>query len=360
MVQLPLSSPTPPTPAPSAAQAQCVAIGSKGPCQNLVGCRWVGGTCKADPQGYPGGTFAPSPAPTVGVPPSLAHRCSATAADVLFIVDQSASISGPEDLVQRQWLKDFVGNFDLGSGVLQARFAILTFSARVLEKSGFDAPRATSEADFKQFITDLRPKQWSTNTAPALAAGALVFRNLPVGAPGRAAKKVAIILSDGQPNVPCEGKSNGAPAIDPITCAREQFAVLKQITDSVVFVRVGNAINSNLFKGKESLRVDADWAGMHDVLAQVLDFTCGPAVPSASPTAAPTSPTAAPTSPTAAPTSPTAAPTSPSVAPTSPSAAPTSPSVAPTSPSAIPSAAPSPSPSAAPTSPTDAPTASFD
>jgi hypothetical protein len=248
---------------------QCQVVGTKGPCQTLSGCVWVSNKCEADPQGYPGGSLAPSAAPTATAP-SIANRCQSTTADVVFVVDQSGSITPPNDYLQRKWLRDFVGSFDVGSGLSQTRFALVTFSAKVLATSSFAESRATNAAAFQQYILDLKPVRWSTNTPPALFEATKIVKSMPVIS-GRTAKKVAIILTDGNPNVKCD-RPGWNP--DPLRCTRQQFASLKAEADQVIFVRLGTEINSNIFGNSEHLRVDADWLGMQAVLTKVLDYTC--------------------------------------------------------------------------------------
>jgi hypothetical protein len=192
---------------------------------------------------------------------------------VVFVVDQSGSITPPNDLIQRKWLIDFVNSFSVGSGQSQTRFALVTFSAKVMTKSSFAESRATNAVAFNQHITDLRPVRWSTNTPPALFEAAKILQTMPPIS-GRTAKKVAIILTDGNPNVPCSGKPGWTE--DPIKCTRQQFAKLKAQADSIVFVRIGTGISAGIFNNQEDIRVDADWLGMQAVLTKVLDYTCAP------------------------------------------------------------------------------------
>ena len=133
---------------------------------------------------------------------TLLGRCRATAADLVFILDQSGSMDDTENAKARSFVGAVAQAFDVGAGNSQTRLALVPFNADVQQSSSFSDSRATSAIDFGYhvitfpFTRQICPT--CTNTAAAIASATSIIEAGPV-VEGRTAKTVALILTDGDP-----------------------------------------------------------------------------------------------------------------------------------------------------------------
>ncbi len=115
--------------------------------------------------------------------------------DIVFILDASGSVQAKNFNTMKQFVKDFVEEIDIDSGI--ARIGIMTFSNS--EKIEFHLNIYNNRLNMINAIDDIRYLRGSTNTASALR---YLRETMFTDSNGdrTAARNVAILITDGQSN----------------------------------------------------------------------------------------------------------------------------------------------------------------
>ena len=181
-------------------------------------------------------------------------------------------MSKNDNMIARSFINAMVRAFDIGLDNTQSRVALVPFNAVVRQSSSFSDARATSAAEFVQYVNSFQFTRTScptcTNTAAAIASATSIIQARPV-VEGRGMKTVAIFTTDGDPNnkAECENKT-------PLACTRTKFATLKDLVNTTIFVRIGNKASKTLFNNEESARIDTTFSNLAMKVETVLDSVC--------------------------------------------------------------------------------------
>jgi collagen type VI alpha len=119
------------------------------------------------------------------------------ASDVVFVLDASGSIWGPDFTRQLEFVTSMVDTFSVGPSAI--RVGVETFGNE--PQLQFNLDSFSTKEDIRGAISRIQQSRGSTNTAAALASARVEF----FGAYGRqGVVRVAIVVTDGQSNDPRE------------------------------------------------------------------------------------------------------------------------------------------------------------
>ena len=115
------------------------------------------------------------------------------ASDVVFVVDESGSITSTNFNLVKRFLSQLVSRLDIDSG--KTRVGLVTFASRV--GSGFNFSAHSSVAAVKSAISQLTYASGSTNTYRALTHVRTIMLT-PAAGDRVNVPNVAVVLTDGQ------------------------------------------------------------------------------------------------------------------------------------------------------------------
>lgn len=153
---------------------------------------------------------------------------SATLLDVVFVVDDSGSISDNDYITLLSTLVDFSNNLDHAPG--ETHLGLVTFSSSAALQLGLTG----NQAAYQSAVGNLSQSFGQTNTSAGLStARSEILTNGRAGVP-----KLIVLITDGTPNRPTTG-------IHPVTDAINEANMIKNDGIEIYAIGVGSQVTFN-------------------------------------------------------------------------------------------------------------------